>query len=54
MLFSLKVLIGLLALLSCNAMAEPCDNGWKAVFSDPGVGDWEEHWFVEGLKATVN
>jgi len=53
MLFTLRVLIGLLALLSCSAMAEPCDDGWEVVFSDPGVGDWQEHWFVEGLKATV-
>ena len=34
-------------------MAERCDDGWEIVFSDPGVGDWKEHWFVEGLKATV-
>jgi len=35
-------------------MAAPCDDGWEIVFSDPGVGDWKEHWFVEGSKATVN
>jgi hypothetical protein len=44
----------LLALLSCSATATPCDDGWELVFSDPGVGDWKEHWFVEGSKATVN
>jgi len=49
----IRVLTGLLALLSCSAMAERCDNGWEIVFSDPGAGDWKEHWFVEGLKATV-
>jgi hypothetical protein len=36
------------------AMAEPCDDEWEIVFSDPGTGDWQQHWFVEGLKATVN
>ena len=25
----------------------------EMMFSDPGVGDWQEHWFLEGLKATV-
>ena len=53
MLFTLRLLFGLLVLLSCSAMAEPGDDGWKVVFSDPGIGDWQEHWFVEGLKATV-
>lgn len=49
----IRVLTGLLALLSCGALAEPSGDGWGIVFSDPGVGDWKEHWFVEGLKATV-
>ena len=29
------------------------ENDWEVVFSDPGAGDWQEHWFVEGEKATV-
>ena len=49
----IRVLTGLLALFSCCAMAERCDDGWEIVFSDPGVGDWHDHWFVEGLKAIV-
>jgi hypothetical protein len=49
-----RALTALLALLSCSAMAAPCDDGWEIVFSDSGVGDWKEHWFVEGSKATVN
>ena len=53
MLYTLRLLFRLLALLSCSAMAEPGDDGWQVVFSDPGLGDWQEHWFVEGLKATV-
>ena len=48
-----SVLIGLLTLLSCNVMADQNDDGWETVFSDPGVGDWQRHWFVEGLKAIV-
>jgi len=27
---------------------------WQLVFNDPGTGDWNERWFVEGLKATVD
>ena len=46
-------LTGLLTLLSFAAIAEPCEDSWELVFSDPGAGDWQEHWFVEGLKATV-
>jgi hypothetical protein len=53
MKMKIRVLTGLLILLSCAAMAEPSEDGWDIVFSDPGVGDWKEHWFVEGLKATV-
>jgi len=34
-------------------MAEPCEEGWELIFGDPGVGDWQENWFVEGLKANV-
>jgi hypothetical protein len=49
----IRALTVLLALLSCSAMAQPCDDDWELVFSDPGAGDWQEHWFVEGLKATV-
>ena len=26
---------------------------WEIVLTDPGTGDWQEHWFVEGKKATV-
>jgi len=26
---------------------------WERVFSDPGEGEWQENWFVEGKKATV-
>ena len=44
----------LLTLLSYSALAELRDDGWEIVFSDPGVGDWKDHWFVEGLKATVD
>jgi hypothetical protein len=47
-----RVLTVLLTLLSCNALAEPCDD-WEVVFSDPGTGNWQDRWFVEGLKATV-
>ena len=47
------VFTGLLVLLTCNAMADCHDDGWEVVFNDPGTGDWQEHWFVEGLKATV-
>ena len=43
----------LLTLLSYNARADECEDNWEVVFSDPGAGDWQEHWFVEGLKATV-
>ena len=53
MFSTLRVLIGLFALLSCSAMAQRWDDGWEVVFSDPGAGDWKEHWFVEGLKASV-
>lgn len=48
-----KLLTSLLALLSCSAMADKSDDGWDTVFSDPGAGVWQTHWFVEGLKATV-
>lgn len=34
-------------------MAQADGDGWEVVFSDPGTGDWQEQWFVEGLKATV-
>lgn len=27
--------------------------GWKLVFSDDFVGDWNENWFLEGAKASV-
>jgi hypothetical protein len=47
------VLTGLLMLLSCGIMAQACEDDWEIVFSDPGVGDWQENWFVEGLKANV-
>jgi len=49
----IRALSVLLALMSCSAVAQPCDDGWEVVFSDPGAGDWQQHWFVEGLKATV-
>ena len=49
----IRALTVLLALLSCSAMAQPCDDDWEVVFSEPGAGDWQEHWFIEGLKATV-
>jgi len=45
--------IGLFVLLSCSALAQPCGDSWEIKFSDPGTGDWQEHWFVEGLKASV-
>jgi len=48
-----RLLTGLFVMLSCNAIADDCDDSWEVVFSDPGTGDWQEHWFVEGLKATV-
>jgi hypothetical protein len=48
-----RLLALLITWLSCNALAEPCGDDWEMVFSDPGAGDWQEHWFVEGLKATV-
>ncbi len=34
-------------------MADGFEDGGQVVFSDPGTGDWQQHWFVEGLKATV-
>jgi hypothetical protein len=49
----IRALTILLALLSCSAMAQPCDDDWEVVFSDRGAGDWQERWFVEGLKARV-
>ena len=42
----------LLVLLSYAALAQ-AGGDWEVVFSDPGTGDWQDHWFVEGLKATV-
>lgn len=29
------------------------DAPWKQVFHDPCTGDWNEHWTLDGLKATV-
>jgi hypothetical protein len=49
----IRVLTGLLALLSYSAMAQACEVDWKIVFSDPAIGDWQENWFVESLKANV-
>jgi hypothetical protein len=49
----MRGLIIVLALQSCNASADKHDSSWELVFSDAGVGKWQEHWFVEGLKATV-
>ena len=49
----MRVTTLLLVLLSFNTMACESDKDWKIVFADPGAGDWREHWFVEGLKATV-
>ena len=46
-------LAGLVALLSCSATAQASNDGWKIAFSDPGAGDWQDLWFVEGLKANV-
>ena len=46
-------LTGLLALLTCSSLVQAGGDGWKLVFGDPGTGNWQEHWFVEGLKATV-
>lgn len=43
------LLIGLLS--SGCARAEPDD--WTLVFSDSGSTNWEDHWFVEGLKARI-
>ena len=28
-------------------------NSWQLAFSDAGSGDWQQHWFLEGDKATV-
>lgn len=50
----IRVLTSLLAMLCCSAIANDSDDGWEIVFSDPGAGDWQEYWFVEGLKATVD
>jgi len=47
------ILITLFAMLSWSVLADACDDGWELVFSEPGTGNWQEHWFVEGLKATV-
>jgi hypothetical protein len=27
--------------------------GWKKVFKDPGVRNWQRKWFLDGLRATV-
>ena len=43
----------LFALLSYAALAQAGGDGWEVVFSDPGAGDWQDRWFVEGLKASV-
>jgi hypothetical protein len=43
----------LLVLLSYAALAQASGDDWEVVFSDPGIGDWQDRWFVEGLKATV-
>ena len=43
----------LFALLSYAALAQAGGDGWEVVFSDPGDGDWQDRWFVEGLKASV-
>ena len=48
------LLASLLALLSGCAMAGGDEQTWELVFADPGSGDWQESWFVEGLKAKVN
>jgi hypothetical protein len=40
-------------LLSYAGLAQAGGGGWEIVFSDPGTGHWQDHWFVEGLKATV-
>lgn len=49
----IRLLTSLLTLLSCTAMAQADGDSWKVVFSDSGTGNWQEQWFVEGLKATV-
>ena len=36
--------------LGCNTA--PSEE-WKLVFSDPGSGEWAQHWFLEGAKASV-
>ncbi len=43
----------LFALLSYAALAQAGGDGWEVVFSDPGDGDWQDRWFVEGQKASV-
>jgi len=53
-LLKLRLPSVLLTLLSYSALAELCDDDWQLVFNDPGTGDWNERWFVEGLKATVD
>ena len=42
-----------IALLIYSVMALAGGDGWELVFSDGGEGDWQQQWFVEGLKATV-
>lgn len=60
------VLLALMTLAACAA-AEGTETGedamseyqallqssWKEVFNDPGTGDWNEKWFLDGEKATV-
>jgi hypothetical protein len=46
-------LIGLFTFLSCSALAQPGGDSWEIAFTDPGAGDWQGRWFVEGLKASV-
>ncbi len=29
------------------------DSDWKLTFADSGTGDWQEKWFLDGLKAEV-
>lgn len=44
----------LFTLFCGSVIASGDEQGWELVFANPGSGDWQQSWFVEGLKAKVN
>jgi len=36
-----------------QAYTQAMQRNWTAAVTDPGTGDWQEHWFLDGLKARV-